>query len=53
VAIHSGGGGPDRSQPVQNEIGEKLFWTRLIAELRIATGLHRIRQETFVLCELR
>ena len=29
VAIHSGGGGPDRSQPVQNEIGEKLFWTRL------------------------
>jgi hypothetical protein len=39
VAIHSGGGGPDRSQPVQNEIGEKLFWTRLIlkaAETRIA-----------------
>ena len=29
AAIHSGERGSDRSQPVQNEIGEKLFWTRL------------------------
>jgi len=40
VAIHSGGGGPDRSQPVQNEIGEKLFWTRLALEARIQKQIH-------------
>ena len=38
VAIHSGGGGPDRSQPVQNEIGEKLFWTRLDTLIRRCDG---------------
>ena len=36
AAIHSGERGSDRSQPVQNEIGEKLFWTRLVSGL---TGL--------------
>ena len=30
VANLSGGGCSGRSLPVQNEIGEKLFWTRLI-----------------------